>query len=79
MNLPQTKAKSQVIVDRFNELYPVGSKVPMRSIGTKGTPFVERIVESEAYVTAGGSPMVFYEGLSGCYSIEPMFVDYPKQ
>lgn len=76
------KQKAQIydaekLVEKFNKLFPVGSKVGHKKIGLKSYPFEMRIVKSKAYVSSSYDAVAFFEGLSGYYSIEPNFIDYP--
>jgi hypothetical protein len=67
---------AQQLVQKFNNKFPVGSKVMHRSTAIKSIPFTERIVKSEAFVSNSTQAVAFFEGLSGYYSIDPEFVQY---
>lgn len=56
----------QGIVNKFNLLYPVGTPVLLR----KDTATVETVVRAPAEVLSGHSAVGWFEGVSGCYSIE---------
>lgn len=65
------------LVERFNELYPVGSSVMLRKISMDSFPYKPYEVKAEAFVSGGNQAYAFFEGISGCFSIEPDFIDYP--
>lgn len=69
---------SQLIIEKFNELYPVGSKCPMRSTNHKSYEYKEEVVKHEAFMSNSGDPVAFFEGKSGYYAIEEGFVKYPE-
>jgi hypothetical protein len=56
----------QRIVDDFNRRFPIGSEVLLR----KDSEEVRTRVRFEGYVLQGHSAVAFFEGVSGCYSIE---------
>ena len=65
-------------VEKFNKLFPIGSKVMQRNIGIKTFPFKERIVKSEAFISSSYEPVVFFQGCSGYFSVLPDFIDYTE-
>lgn len=68
---------AQKSVEKFNELYPVGSTVSLRKVASKSFPYAEYTVKSEAFVANETNPVAFFNGISGYFSIEPDFVSYP--
>jgi hypothetical protein len=56
----------QKIVNLFNLTYPVGTKVILR----KDSGEVETTVRAPAEILQGHSAVGWFEGVSGCYSIE---------
>jgi len=61
----QTK-KLQAICDEFNRQFPVGTRVILR----KDSGEVETTVRAAAYLLSGHSPVAWFTGVSGAYSIE---------
>ena len=53
-------------VQKFNRQFPVGTAVMLR----KGTVEIATVVRAEAEVLGGHSAVGWFEGVSGCYSIE---------
>jgi hypothetical protein len=68
---------AQQLVTKFNELYPVGSKVKLRKIAIKSAPYIECTVKREAFLSHGNEPVAFFDEISGYFSIEPDFISYP--
>lgn len=67
MKKPSKMELKERLVEDFNILYPVGSKVLlMRDFGN----YEERVVRGEAYILGGHTAVAFFEGISGCFSIE---------
>ncbi len=66
MQKQKSKAQLQRIVNRFNENYPVGSKVVLR----KDTAVIETEVRAPAEILSGHSAVAWFKGVSGAYSIE---------
>lgn len=66
------------LVERFNQLYPVGSKVLLRKVSRDSFPYQEYTVQREAYALNETEAVAFFEGISGCFSIEPQFIKYPE-
>jgi len=63
--------RTKLIIEQFNDTYPIGSSVNWRS-----TPYSElskKIVKSKAFPHFG-TPVVFFENHSGFCSIEPEFI-----
>ena len=73
------KALAQKLVNRFNAAFPVGSTVQLRMVSQEGYPYNPYQVRSLAYVSFGGDPVAFFEGISGHFCVEPQFVQYPEQ
>jgi len=69
---------ASLLVKRFNELYPVGSKVMLRKVSRDSFPYQEYTVRSEAYTLNETQAVAFFEEISGCFSIEPQFIKYPQ-
>lgn len=67
---------AQKLVDRFNKLYPVGATVSLRKVARDSFPYTEYTVKSEAFVANETSPVAFFNGISGYFSIEPDFIKY---
>lgn len=63
------------LVNKFNSLFPVGTKVHWRSVGRDGVPYQIVTVQHPAYVSHG-QPVVFFEERRGYCSIEENFVNY---
>lgn len=74
--LQKEKEKAQLVVDKFNAKYPVGSQCPHKKIGVASFPFIEREVIGKAFVSASNEPVAYFEGLSGYFSITADFVKY---
>ena len=68
---------AEKLVEKFNELYPVGSTVMVRKIARESSPYVEYTVKAKAFLVNPTSPVAFFNGISGCFSIESCFVSYP--
>lgn len=75
----QHDLQAQELVDKFNALYPIGSKVMHRTMAIKSAPFVERTVRTEAYLSNSMQPVAHFEEISGYCSIEADFVQYPTE
>ena len=57
----------QALVEDFNVKYPVGTRVLLKKdFGEE----VETKVQHAAYILSGHTPVAFFEGISGCYSIQ---------
>lgn len=54
------------MVEKFNREFPVGSKVFLR----KDAEEVETTVERPAMIMGFHSAVAWFEGVSGCYSID---------
>lgn len=65
------------LINKFNRLYPVGSKVMWRSVNHDGVEYQEVTVQTPAY-DSYGQPVCFFNERPAFCSIEPGFVDYPK-
>lgn len=68
---------ASLLIKKFNELYPVGSKVLLRKVSRDSFPYQEYVVKSAAYALNDTQAVAFFEGISGCFSIEPQFIKYP--
>lgn len=68
---------NQDLINKFNDLFPVGAKVFWRSYAHDAYPHKEYEVRHEAY-DMNGQPVAFLKGKAGCVSIEPEFVDYNR-
>ena len=64
------------VVTKFNEKFPIGSKVKLRKIGRKKDPQIEVTVRSEGFVNAAHCPVAFFVEISGYHAIEYPFVEY---
>lgn len=64
-NKPTLKHLERV-VEKFNREFPTGSKVLLR----KDTEEIETTVERPAIVMGLHSAVAWFEGVSGCYSID---------
>lgn len=69
---------AQNLVEKFNQLYPVGSKVMLRKVASKSFPYQKYIVKKEAFCTNSFDAMAFFDGISGYFSIDTDFVQYPS-
>ena len=69
--------EAQKLVQKFNELYPIGSVVMLRKMALKSAPYIECTVRSAAFVANETDPVAFFNEISGYFSIEPDFVSYP--
>lgn len=56
----------RVLIERFNKQFPVGTPLFLR----KDSGTVETVVKHEAELLGGHSPVAWFEGVSGSYSIE---------
>ena len=57
----------QAICDQWNSAHPVGAEVVVLT-DTKGPIFTR--TRSEAQVLSGHTPVIWLEGISGCYDLE---------
>jgi len=63
----KSQATMQAAVDKFNERHPVGSTVTViRDLGEKEA----RTVLHPATILSGHTPVVWLEGIRGCYILE---------
>ncbi len=69
---------AQKTVEKFNSLYPVGATVMIRKVSIKSFPYIPVTVKAVAFVANETSPVCFFNEISGYFSIEPDFVQYPK-
>lgn len=67
------------LVNLFNKKFPVGSTVSLRKYSVESDPYKEYKVIGQAFMLNDVSAVAFFEGISGCFSIEPGFVDYSCQ
>lgn len=58
-----TKASAQKFIEKFIELYPVGTHVVLQKDFEK----VETVVKSEPWTVSGNVPVCRFEGVSGGY------------
>lgn len=72
----QTQTESEKLVEKFNEIFPVGSTVMWRSIAIESVEHQPFTVISKATLL-NGQPIVCFAEKHGYVSIEPVFVDYP--
>ena len=68
---------AEQLVKKFNDLYPVGSKVTLRKISVKKCPYIECTVKAPAFVSRSSEPVAFFNEISGYFDISPDFVKYP--
>lgn len=57
----------QWLVDKWNELYPAGTPVRVRT-DSRGT--IETVTRSAAELLSGHTAVVWLKGIAGCYSLE---------
>ncbi len=62
-----TPAQLKKAVEKFNRRFPVGSEVMLKK--DFEPELVRTRTRSEAFILSGHSPVVFLEGVSGCYLI----------
>ena len=67
MNQKTAQKKAQRAVDDWNAKYPVGQKVMVHRDNGVDFPTITR---SEAQVLSGHSPVVWIEGIAGCYHLD---------
>ncbi len=67
---------SQNLVEKFNQLYPVGSKVMLRKVKSKSFNYKEYTVRKEAFCTNSFDAVAYFDGISGYFSIDTDFVQY---
>ena len=65
------------LVEKFNSLYPIGSKVMIRKIAIKSALYEQVTVNKKAITLNEIQPVASFEEISGYFSIEPAFVKYP--
>jgi hypothetical protein len=70
------KKHIEKLVEKFNQLYPVGSKVMLRKVASNSFPYKEYTVRAEAFIANSGQPVAYFNEISGYFSIEPEFVQY---
>lgn len=68
---------AQQLIEKFNELYPVGSKVMLRKWASDSSPYIECTVKAEAFLTNSNDAVAFFNEISGFFSISPEFIQYP--
>lgn len=68
--------KNEDLINKFNTMFPVGSKVRWRSVGNDGVPYEVLTVLGAAALLSGHSPVAWFRERVGCCSIEERFVDY---
>ena len=66
----------KTLVDNFNKRFPVGSEVLLRKVSLPGYEYKPYKVRHKAYLMSNGSPVAFFQGIAGCFSIEPEFIQY---
>lgn len=71
------QAYNALLVEKFNRLYPEGSKVKLRKIASPFAPTIECTVCYKAHITYDGTPVAFFNEISGAFSIEDDFIQYP--
>ena len=76
-NKQKIQAYNALLVEKFNRLYPEGSKVKLRKIASPFCPVIECTVSYKAYLAYDGTPVAFFNEIAGAFSIEPDFVQYP--
>ena len=69
---------AQNLVAKFNQLYPVGSKVMLRKFASKTFDYKEFTVRKEAFCTNSLDAVAYFDGMSGYFSIDTDFVQYPS-
>lgn len=67
-----TEKQMQKICDKFNEAHPVGSEVMLMIDGDDGRLTKVR-TKSKACILCGHTPVVWLEGISGCYALTHVF------
>jgi hypothetical protein len=67
LNKPDIK-KMQKACDDFNAICPVGGAVTVKLDGAEDP--METVTTSEAQILSSHSPVVWLEGVSGCYLLE---------
>lgn len=58
-----TEASAKKFIEKFIELYPVGTRVVLQ----KDSEQVETVVKSEPWTVSGNVPVCRFEGVSGGY------------
>jgi len=77
--MPRLSTKqAQALVDKFNKQFPPGSGVYWRSINHPSAEYEYMTVRSVAFLSSGGTPVVFFEERGAYWSIEPEFVKYDE-
>lgn len=66
------------LVNKFNLHFPVGGKVQLREVASKSYPYIECTVRAKAFVSNSNEPVAFFEEISGYFSIESDFIQYPS-
>jgi len=66
------------LVEKFNNLYPIGSTVMIRKVSKDSYPYIPVTVSTFAFVANETEPVTFFNEISGYFSIEPEFVQYPE-
>lgn len=69
---------TQDLINKFNEKYPIGSKVMWRSVNHPAYEHKQYEVREPAYLMTGRA-VAFLKDKAGCVSIAPEFVDYSYQ
>lgn len=62
-----TNRMQEWLVAKWNELYPVGTPVHVRT-DSRGT--IETVTRSAAELLSGHTAVVWLKGFAGCYSLE---------
>jgi hypothetical protein len=74
-----TKAEAQRWVNKFNEQFPVGTKLEWRSLASERQPYVKVTVSAPAFITGVGkfcTPVAYFLERSGYCSVSPDFAKY---
>jgi hypothetical protein len=69
-------AAAEKLVNRFNSLFPPGSKCHWRNIGKEGVPYEVVTVRVAAYLLPSGIPVTHFDERPGYCSIAENFVAY---
>lgn len=76
-NKQRIQAYNALLVEKFNTLYPEGSKVKLRKIASSSCPVIECTVSYKAHLNFYGTPVAFFNEIAGQFRIYPEFVQYP--
>lgn len=74
-----TAKQTAKLIERFNKKFPVGSTVFLRKCAVESSEYKPYTVTEPAYRDYSGEAVAFFDGISGCFSVSPDFIDYKRK